>query len=97
MKQSPATALKRLASPRQYRALRELLVSPRTVRQLQESAGGNGIPQLIASLRAKGLRIKTVFSTGKDRDGRPTRFGAYKLLPESFELTFQLLAMESKE
>jgi len=86
MNKAPATTPKRLESPRQYRALRELLQSPCTVRQLQKSAGGNGIPQLTSSLRAKGLLIKTEFSMGKDRDGRTTRFGTYKLLPESIEL-----------
>lgn len=96
MNEAPVAIPRNLPSPRQYRAMRELLLSPCTVRQLQISAGGNGIPQLIASLRAKGLLIKTVFSTGKDRDGRTTRFGTYKLLPESVELAFQLLAMESK-
>jgi len=79
MKKTPATTTKRLSSPRQVRALQELLKGPRSVRQLFDSTGSNGVPQLIASLKAKGLDIDTIDQIGFDRDGRKTYFGIYYL------------------
>jgi len=83
MKKAPATTAKRLNSPRQYRALRELLKGPRTVRELLDAAGGNGAPQLIECLREKGLDIATIWHKGRDRDERPVRYGEYILQPNS--------------
>lgn len=91
MKKTPATTAKRLSSPRQYRALRELLSGPRTVRQLFDSVGCNGVPQLVASLRCKGLQIDTKDLTGPDRDDNPTTYCVYVLHKESRRLAFRLL------
>lgn len=92
MKETPATTAKRLSSPRQYRALRELMSGPRTVRQLFDSTGCNGVPQLVSSLRRKGLQIDTEERTGSDRDDRPTTYCVYVLHEDSRRLAFRLLA-----
>ena len=92
MKTTPATKAKRLHSPRQYRALRELMSGPRTVRQLFDQIGCNGVPQLISSLRVKGLQIDTNYRKGQDRDGRPSTYCVYVLSEESRRQAFRLLA-----
>jgi len=92
MKKTPATTAKRLTSPRHYRALQELLKGPRTIRQLIDKTGANGIPQLIVSLKNKGLRIDTIERTGVDRDGRHVWYGEYILLDESRQLAEKLIA-----
>lgn len=79
MKKTPAPTAKRLLSPRQYRALRELLTGPRSVRQLFDTVGCNGVPQLIAALKAKGLIIHNVERSGVDRDGRKIHYGVYRI------------------
>ncbi|KXS53949.1 MAG: Uncharacterized protein AWU57_1661 [Marinobacter sp. T13-3] len=91
MKKTPATTAKRLNSPRQLRALKALRQGPQTVRSLLDQAGGNGIPQLVASLRRKGLVIQTADHEGEDRDHRPVRYGTYSLAPESKPLADELL------
>lgn len=85
---------KPLQSPRQYRAVRLLLAQPCTVRFLWEHAGGNGIPQLISTLRKRGLHIDKIELKGKDRDGQNVRYCEYELQPESLELAQRLLTME---
>lgn len=92
MKKAPATTAKRLNSQRQYRALSELLKGPQTVRQLFDSTGANGVPQLIASLRGKGLKISTSDRQGCDRDGKPVTYCVYILHFESHRYAFKLLA-----
>jgi len=92
MKKAPAITAKRLSSPHQYRALRELMSGPRTVRQLFDQIGCNGVPQLISSLRVKGLQIDTNYRKGQDRDGRPSTYCVYVLSEESRRQAFRLLA-----
>lgn len=92
MKKAPVATAKRLNSPRQNRALLALRQGPQTVRDLFRVAGCTGVPQLIASLRRKGLVIITEDRQGKDRDGRAVWFGIYSLSPESEELADQLTA-----
>jgi len=92
MRKTPATTTKRLCSPRQYRTVIELIKGPRTIRELFNSVGANGIPQVIASLRAKGLKIHTQERTGRDRDDRPVTFCVYVLDRESRRLAFRLMA-----
>ncbi|WP_303289566.1 hypothetical protein [Marinobacter sp. SS5-14b] len=92
MKKTPATTTKRLSSPRQYRTLRELLKGPRSVRELFSLVGCNGVPQLIASLRAKGLQIDSEQRKGRDRDGKPVTYCAYVLHADSHRKAFRLLA-----
>ncbi len=82
----------RLHSPRQYRALRELMCGPRSVRQLFDSVGCNGVPQLISTLREKGLQIDTSERKSHDRDGKPVTFCVYVLHEKSRRLAFRLLA-----
>lgn len=92
MKKTAATTANRLNSPRQYRALRELLSGPRSVRELFNLAGCNGVPQLIAALRRKGLRIDTEERRGQDRDGRSVTYSVYVLHEGSRRKAFRLLA-----
>ena len=82
-KAAPAPTAKRLNSPRQFRALSELMEGPCTVRQLLAIVGGNGIPQLVAGLRRKGLVIDTTPCPGTDRDNRRCIYGEYSLCPIS--------------
>lgn len=97
MSQSNVIIAKPLKSPRQYRALRELLAGPCSVRHLMKYAGGNNIPQLISSLRARGLEIEPVPCFGKDRDGREVRYCEYQLQPQSRHLAIKLLSLESDQ
>lgn len=85
---------KPLQSPRQFRAVRLLIAQRCTVRFLWEHAGGNGIPQLISTLRKRGLRIEKIELEGEDRDGQKVRYCEYELKSESFDLAKHLLAME---
>lgn len=91
MNKTTATTEKRLQSPRQYRALRDLMSGPCTVRELFDSVGCNGVPQLISSLRDKGLQIDTRERKGQDRDGRPVAFCVYVLVDNSRVQAFRLL------
>lgn len=88
---TPAATAQRLTSPRHYRAVRELLKGPCTVRQLLDTVGGNGIPQLVAALRLKGLSITTVNRKGRDRDQRPVTYCQYILNKNSHGLAERLL------
>ncbi|WP_136631443.1 hypothetical protein [Marinobacter salsuginis] len=97
MSQSSMMTTKPLKSPRQYRALRELLAGPCSVRHLMKYAGGNNIPQLISSLRARGLEIEPVPCSGKDRDGREVRHCEYQLQPQSKHLASKLLSLEANQ
>jgi biotin operon repressor len=92
MKKTPATTTKRLSSPRQYRALRELMKGPRSVRELFDSIPCNGVPQLISSLRDKGIQIDKVERKTRDRDGRSVKYCVYVLNAESRRLAFRLFA-----
>ena len=92
MKKTPATTTKRLSSPRQYRALMLLMKGPQSVRDLFNRVCANGVPQLIASLRAKGLQIDTVERKIHDKDGRPVTYCVYVLHRNSHRLAFRLLA-----
>lgn len=92
MNKTPATTTKRLSSPRQYRALMLLMKGPQSVRDLFNRVCANGVPQLIASLRAKGLQIDTVERKTHDKDGRPVTYCVYVLHRNSHRLAFRLLA-----
>lgn len=82
----------KLTTPRDYRALLALLAGPRTVRELIDIIGTNGVPQLIDRLRnSKGLTIHTVWQPGEDRDGRLTRFCHYVLDHTSLARARELL------
>ncbi|WP_339664766.1 hypothetical protein [uncultured Marinobacter sp.] len=79
MKKTPATTTKRLSSPRQYRALLLLMKGPRSVRELFDRIPCNGVPQLIGSLRDKGLQIDTIEFKTRDRDDKSVTYCAYVL------------------
>lgn len=65
---------------------------PRSVRELFNSVGANGIPQLISTLRDKGLQIDNEERKGEDRDGRSVTYCAYVLNKDSRRKAFILLA-----
>ena len=66
-------------NPRQLRALHALAAGPVSREQLDHAAGCSNGPELIAKLRRRGLGIRCEMAKGKDRDGRPCRFGRYEL------------------
>lgn len=68
------------------------MCGPRSVRQLFDSVGCNGVPQLISTLREKGLQIDTSERKSHDRDGKPVTFCVYVLHEKSRRLAFRLLA-----
>lgn len=81
-KQADSTAPVRFLgtdNPRQLRALRALAAGPVSREQLDRTAGCSNGPELIAKLRRRGLDIRCEMARGKDRDGRPCRFGCYEL------------------
>lgn len=92
VRKTPAAKAKRLSSPRQYRCLLLLMKGPRSVRELFERVPCNGVPQLIASLRDKGLQIDKDERKARDRDGRPVTYCVYVLHRKSHRLAFRLLA-----
>lgn len=92
MKKTPATTTKRLSSDRQYKCLLLLMKGPRSVRELFDRIPCNGVPQLIASLRDKGLQIDTEERKTRDRKSRPVTFFVYVLNRKSHRLAFRLLA-----
>ena len=91
MKKTPAITAKRLESPRQLRALIAIQQGPQTVRSLMDRAGGNGVPQLVDTLRKKGLVITKVWHKGTDRDDRSVRYCTYHLAKESAQLADWLI------
>ncbi|MEQ5837455.1 hypothetical protein [Marinobacter sp. NFXS9] len=97
MEKTPAATAKRLQSPRHYRALIRLMKGPATVRQLMDAAGCNGVPQIVACLRRKGLLIDVRDCSGFDRDGLTVRYGKYELNPQSIELAEDLINSFSPE
>jgi hypothetical protein len=56
-----------------------LAAGPVSREQLDRAAGCSNGPELIAKLRRRGLDIRCEMAKGKDRDGRPCRFGRYEL------------------
>ncbi|EBA00264.1 hypothetical protein [Marinobacter sp. ELB17] len=91
MKHAPGAKAKHLNSPLQFRALGELMKGPQSVRQLFNTAGTNGVPQLISRLCNKGLRIDTEDRQGQNRDGQDCNYKVYKINPASRGLAQQLL------
>ncbi|MBY5961718.1 hypothetical protein [Marinobacter nauticus] len=69
-----------------------LMKGPQSVRDLFNRVCANGVPQLIASLRAKGLQIDTVERKTHDKDGRLVTYCVYVLHRKSHRLAFRLLA-----
>jgi hypothetical protein len=69
-----------------------LMKGPRSVRELFDKIPCNGVPQLIASLRDKGLQIDTNERKTRDRDDRPVTYSVYVLNRKSHRLAFRLLA-----
>ena len=86
MKKDARRQAKRLNSPRQLRALIALQQGPQTVRSLQDRAGGNTIPELVAALRRKGLVILTEERCGQDRDGRTAVSYTHLTLPTIYSV-----------
>jgi len=75
--------LQRITSPRQIRTLRALLGDDIRRERLDQVAGASNSPDVVASLRRRGLRIDC--DTSKpvtDRDGRKAYPGIYSLHPD---------------
>jgi hypothetical protein len=67
------------SNPRALRALAALLARPIPRKQLDDIAGCSNAPELVSSLREKGLEIPCVRIHFIDRDGRPCKPGVYSL------------------
>lgn len=65
--------------PRQARALTALMRGPLSREDLDHISGVTNGPDLIAQLRRRGLAIPCEMVAGIDRDGRPCKFGVYRL------------------
>jgi hypothetical protein len=68
-----------VSSPRQWRAIRELLSRSLPRLELDLVAGCSNGPALVAELRAKGLELPCHRIDFIDRDGRQCRPGVYSL------------------
>jgi hypothetical protein len=69
-----------IKSPRQIRALRALLAGPIRREHLDRAAGASNSPDVVASLRQRGIRIDCdTTQPFIDRDGRQTFPGVYSL------------------
>ena len=69
-----------IKSQRQIRALRALLAGPMRREHLDRAAGASNSPDVVASLRQRGIRIACDTSQPfTDRDGRQTFPGVYSL------------------
>lgn len=71
-----------LLPEQQHRALLALLTARRLSREaLDRAAAASNSPDLVRHLRALGLKIRMEFERGRNRYGKPVRFGMYELLP----------------
>lgn len=78
---------------RQYRALSWLLlVGPVSPLDVERSAGCRNGPELVASLRRRGLAIDTLIDFKPDRDGLQCKTGLYRLRDCSRKLAEALLS-----
>jgi hypothetical protein len=83
--QTPCTARVGFAgtdNPRHLRALQALLDRSLSREEIDRIVGCSNGPDLIADLRGLGLGkvgLPCRLETGRDRDGRPTRYGIYYL------------------
>lgn len=66
-------------SPRQARAFAALMRGHQSRRDLDKIAGVTNSPALVAQLRRRGLEIPCTMVATHDRDGRPCKFGVYRL------------------
>ena len=81
-----------LKSPRQIRALRALLNGPVTREHLDRMAGASNSPDVVASLRQRGLRIGCDTTRAvTDRDGRRAYPGTYSLHPNDRAMAIAML------
>ena len=73
----------RIKSQRQIRTLRALLTGPMRREHLDRVAGASNSPDVVASLRQRGLRIDCdTTQSVTDRDGRKAYPGVYSLHPD---------------
>lgn len=68
-----------ISNPRQARAVELLLQRPAKREELDARAGCSNAPELVAALRRHGLQVPCTVVQGRDRDGRPCRYGIYSL------------------
>lgn len=72
------------SSPRQLRAIDALMTRINGVsrEELDRICGASNSPEVVRSLRGKGLDVPCLMVDGLDRDGKPCRFGVYWLTAE---------------
>ena len=68
-----------LSSPRERRLLEALLDGPVAREALDRGIGASNSPDVVFRLRARGFDLPCRMAEGIDRDGRPCRFGVYRL------------------
>ena len=68
---------------RELLALQALLSGPQTVRDIRACTDANNAGEVIAGLRRKGYVVSTEWLKFVTKEGRPSRYGVYHLLPES--------------
>jgi hypothetical protein len=83
--------MKRPLSKRQKRALAALLKAPQMRERLDFISGQSNSPELVASLRRKGLELPCERIKKTDQDGNPCHPGRYSLTDRDKRLAVQLL------
>jgi hypothetical protein len=83
---NPASQLLAGLNNRQLRAIAALLVSPQPREAIDSRAGCSNGPDLIATLRRRGLRIPCEKTPCIDRDGFEVKRGIYYLTPQDVRL-----------
>lgn len=68
-----------LSSPRERRLLLTLLDGPTAREALDRGIGASNSPDVVFRLRQRGFDLPCRMAEGIDRDGRPCRFGVYRL------------------
>lgn len=87
-----ATRQPETVSARQARVLRALLGGPLMREAIDRTAGASNGPEVVASLRRRGLRIPCELVPRVDRDGHHVQAGRYSLHPDDHVRASELLA-----
>ncbi len=96
--QKPVTArdsivTPKIQTPRQYRAVKYLAErQAATCFELQRIAGVRNAPELIRVLRKKRWHINCELFDVTDRDGKKTRPGRYRLVPEQIPIAKEVIS-----
>ncbi|MQX53924.1 hypothetical protein [Alcanivorax sediminis] len=84
-------------SKRQFRAVSLLLTRDISPLDVERLAGCRNGPELVATLRRRGLQIDTLEDRKPDRDGRTCRTGLYRLRELSRDLAEALLLKSEQQ